>query len=931
MQNGTIVTLLIFTVLLSIRMEGSQAVAQTPKAEHPVVSHSITERNPEKLAEQLATIMAMGEEELLALVPIQTPTFFCGCPNCKTGRYDGEFDMEWAPEEPYQMRCKHCGHIYPDEENYPMDRTQTATNPLGEEVTIHYHVSGGHDYFLQSKIWHFQKEWLRSQTYELAKAYHVTRKPEYARRAALILDRFAQVFPGWCVMVQYSGGDREYTSLPYHYLPPDECKSKYNLTYPTHTGGKWHDHWMHEVPSTLALAYDLIYDSPELDRLSEELGVDVRKRIENDFLRLPVDFCLETIPEEWYGDNRPRWVVHIINIGRIIGDPEYVHFGYHWLKDMFNGKHVGIYPDGMSFQPFSYHYQTFSNCRLHIAALRGHSDPPGYVGKQDGLHLAALDMTKEIPNYAKVTSAPAVVDYPGRNTVSLGDAFRGSRPINPEEESSCAILPAFGHARLGAGKGENQVQAHLRFTGGGGHMHPDSLSMALYAFGREMLCDVGYHKNSGYRFWGFCTMGHNTVAIDRKWQAYPGADCCDLQTYIPNLPGLAAFQASAEHSYPDLAQVYERLLLLVTTDEEHPYVVDVFQVRGGSMHDWFMHGSADHDQTATSSLPLTKLPGDRPMLAPDEEWRETSDEQIWNSPTSWRAALKPYGVLRNVETAESADDWAVTFTYDDEPKLGTRIHLLSGQDRELFLCESPSLRRFEGPTNQAASMPYMPQIVARRTGQAPLESVFIAVTEPFCDGPHISAVERLQTVPADENRVALQIRAGNRTDTVLIALDGAAGVRTAGSDVAVLDGRFGLISEVDGNVVAAYLVGGKELTKGSFSLTAQTAVYEGEIEAATRIEDGAETNAFITSAPRPPGMKLRGAWMLVTHGDGRTHGYQIEQVENRAGQTWIQLTDDHGLRINGDTTQEVYRPNRTFKGPNRFRIYATAMTRAADR
>jgi len=108
-------------------------------------------------------------------------------------------------------------------------------------------------------------------------------------------------------------------------------------------------------------------------------------------------------------------------------------------------------------------------------------------------------------------------------------------------------------------------------------------------------------------------------------------------------------------------------------------------------------------------------------------------------------------------------------------------------------------------------------------------------------------------------------------------------------------------------------------------------VYEGEIEAATRIEDGAETNAFITSAPRPPGMKLRGAWMLVTHGDGRTHGYQIEQVENRAGQTWIQLTDDHGLRINGDTTQEVYRPNRTFKGPNRFRIYATAMTRAADR
>ncbi len=928
MSNETIVAPLLLAVLAAIGLQLPSAIAQAGDPVHPVLAHQITERDPGKLAEQLATIMGMSEEEVLALVPVQTPTFFCGCPNCKVGRFDGEFDMEWTPEQPYQMRCKHCGHVYPDEENYPTDRTQTATNPLGEQVTVRYHVSGGRDYFIQSKIWHFQREWLGAQTYELAKAYRVTGKPEYARRAALILDRFAQVFPGWCVIVQYSGGDRQYTSLQYRYLPPEECQARYNIAkYPTHHGGKWHDHWMHEIPNTPALAYDLIYDSPELDRLGDELGVDLRKRIENDFLRLPVEFCLQSIPRSWYGDNRPRWVVYIINIGRVIGEPEYVHFGYHWLKDMFAGRYVGLYRDGMSFQPFSYHYQTFDNCRLHVAALKGYSDPPGYVGKEDGLHLENLNMREEIANYAHVTRAPAVVNYPGRNTAPLGDAWPSAKPISPDEESSCAILPAFGHARLGAGRGEGQVQAHMRFSGGGGHMHPDSLSMSLFAFGREMLCDIGYHRVSGYRFWSFCTMGHNTAVIDRAWQAYPGPDCGNLRLYVPDLPGLSAVEASAEAGYPDLAQAYRRLLLLVTVDEAHPYVVDIFEVKGGSTHDWFMHGSADREQSATSSLSLAALAGERPLLAPGEEWVEPSDGMIWGSPQSWRDRLKPYGVLRNVRSAASDADCSFTLTYDDQPRLGTRIHLPGGRPRQLFLCEAPSLRRFAGPTNQAADMPYMPQIIEHRTGEAPLASTFIAVTEPFNDGPRIAAVRRLRTTTDDERAVAIQIEAGGRIDTVLVALDGAAGVRVAGPDAAALDGRIGLLSEVDGNIVSAYIVGGTQLTKGDFRLSSPTASYEGEIEAATRVADGAESDAFVTSAPRPPGVNPRGAWLIATHPDGHTSGHAVERIESRDGKTWIHLTDDHGLRIDGDTVEEVNHPSRRSEGVSRFCILTASTAR----
>ena len=70
----------------------------------------------------------------------------------------------------------------------------------------------------------------------------------------------------------------------------------------------------------------------------------------------------------------------------------------------------------------------------------------------------------------------------------------------------------------------------------------------------------------------------------------------------------------------------------------------------------------------------------------------------------------------------------------------------------------------------------------------------------------------------------------------------------------------------------------------------------------------------------PAGVALHGAWIIVTHGNGHTRGYEIDRVEKRGGQTVIVLTMDHGLRIKGDATEEVFFPQRKIKGRNTFSI-----------
>jgi len=878
--------LFLFLAIITATVQSTAAAPQT--VQHPVLTHDVDPNHAARYEKAVRRVMAMTEQEMLELVPTKSCIMFCGCPNCSGGQQEnGQF--EWTIERPFELRCRFCDHRFPSE-SYPMTATASGKNALGESVTYRYYLDEetGRDYWLEAVADRLRRAWFVKQCQSLAACYHATKKPQFARRAALILDRFAEAYPHMAVLSQW----------PYR----RRGVAKPTPPYPA-AGGKWGRWAEDEVPHALPEAYDLIYDSPELDKLSDQRGVDVRRRIENDFFRATVDYTF-TFGKEPTGRHlnnmAPFYTRRIIQIGRVIGEPEYVHWGHRWVREILR---EGFFYDGMWHEAPSYHYQTIGGVRRVIAALAGYSDPPGYQSPADGLHLENVDLERQIPFVAKAVGAPGAVAYPNGRICPAHDTWATSRTSPARRETVSTLLAGFGQASLGRGAGNDQLQAQLHFSGGYGHDHADSLNLALFAKGAEMLSDVGY-THTKLRRWTISTVGHNTVVVDRRDQTTRDSDG-DLLMFLPNAAGLSVCDARAPGAYPQLTEIYRRLLLLVPVSQADAYLVDLFRVEGGTIHDWLLHGSADEKMTAECSLPLTA--GEGTLLEPGEEWVEPLGES---------SSLLPYGLIRRVRQANTLDPFHVTFR---RLGAGVRVHLVAGSGTEVFLGESPQVRPAEGDDRKVYDY-WMPQLVARRRGPAPLASVFAAVHEPFRPEPFLMKVAPVAFDPPHDDAVALEVHHGELVDTIVSTLDEPPYPERRLPGGIRIRGRLAVLRQRAGRVVAGWLIDGSLLSRNEFSLTCETPRITGVIESATRKADGADADTFVTAAELPPGETLAGQWMIVTHSGGHTHAYEISSVERRDTKSIVFLHDDHGLKIADGATEECYFPRRKFTGPNRFHV-----------
>jgi hypothetical protein len=433
-----------------------------------------------------------------------------------------------------------------------------------------------------------------------------------------------------------------------------------------------------------------------------------------------------------------------------------------------------------------------------------------------------------------------------------------------------------------------------------------------------MLSDIGYTWTR-IRAWTTSTVSHNTVIVDRQEQTGRPSDG-DLLWFFPDSNGVSVVEADGKRAYGNIKglDLYRRMLMVIPVSDADAYVVDIFRVRGGSMHDWMLHGDADEDTTATCSLALTEKLDN--LLEPGEKWVEP---QLSGDRTL------PYGVLRDMRSAQTSEGFIVSFSYASDPPKGVHVHVLGGAATQVLLGKSPSVRRTGVGTagdNRKVFDYWMPHLVARRRGPAPLASVFVVVYEPYSGKPFLASVSSLKLTPEASAGVAVQIRHGDAVDTLLGTLDDS----PVTADGLHVKGRLGIVRRQSGKVVGAWLFEGQSLSGDGFSLKAERDRYTGEIVAATRKADGQPQDAFLTSAELPTGDQLHGSWMIVTHGNGFRHGYQIERIERQDGKTVIVLTDDHGLKIDGAVTHEFYFPQRKIEGKNTFVIpLATTMVRSS--
>ena len=396
---------------------------------------------------------------------------------------------------------------------------------------------------------------------------------------------------------------------------------------------------------------------------------------------------------------------------------------------------------------------------------------------------------------------------------------------------------------LGAGDGPSQAQVNLHFPEANNHIHASSLALALYAFGEELLDNNRYSHSFGRGF-TCSTMAYSTVTIDRTQQFRGNGNARgigklltggDLKTYEPGVAGVALAQVDGQRAYlnvPD--RRYERMIVFNTVDINHPYLLDIFRVAGGHIHDYFLHGAITFPEVAKASFPLEPIAKAYPLLEAGETWNEDKTNKGESENANW------YGVFREMSTARSPGNGNVTFQ-NSAGTLGTCIHVADNGDSQVYLGKSPvgySKGGFDEPPTIFNG--WRPTLLVRR--QAPagetLQSLFVSVIEPFNGKPSITKVERLPLEQADPAAVALGITfADGRKDVCIANLSNREQTVATADKAYSLSGRFGLVSKAKGKG-GNWLIAGTEFRAGDKVLAMPDGVQEGVVTAVMRRHGG---------------------------------------------------------------------------------------------
>ncbi len=865
-------------------------------------SGKVWELDLEAAREEAGVVMGTADETLDGWNPPQACFLTVGCAHCTLEDRHRSYHFSWTPEEPERTVCTFCGHAYPSKE-HPLDEVTEVVSPAGTAQQYPYFPGkDGRQYYMESQLYNIRRFWLRQQAALLAHLYRETGETDCARKAGAIIRRFAEVYPEIPV---HGPGELaspvlcEVEILP---TPPDgvqpapeafgpEAARTYDPPYPRPStrSGLWNRYPYDEIPLSLMLAYD---------QVAGALEASTRALIE-DYFRQTVNH-LRTYPR-YLGNYDPMQAKWEIVCGRVIGEPEFVHGGIARLKLMM--QHV-FYPDGMWCEGAPlYSSAVFQFLYDALESVEGYSDPEGYRGREDGLHYAEF-VPEAMTDIAHLRGALEKMVVPGGNLASVYDTFGASlysqgeketyfeRP--PPGESGPSLLWACGHAALGMGRGDDQVQARLQFMGSGtfSHSHNDRLSLQVFARGREMVSDIGYSQNT-LRPYASCTFAHNLVMVDESSQfiEYSPAGG-ELIAYGDGHPSVQFVSVRAPQAYPEIRE-YRRSLALVKVSEEDAYLVDLFGVKGGSQHDWLLHGDADRDSTLASELGMDDLEG--ALFASGETFRMWDSEAGFKGgpgvrhPDNIKNAL---GLVRQVRGARTDDAWSATFRSSPDEGAALRLWMLGEKGTEVFFGETPSIRR-AGDRNAELLDYWMPLVMARRKGED-LESRFLAVHEPYQGTPFITSVSR--------EGQALVVKTAEFTDVHLLG---------GGDETYEMAGCYGFLRVVDDAVVSAYLADGTKLGFRDFSLELP--------EAAEGIVLGVEGETLRLSGQ----VDLENAERIyLSFPGGQRYAIPVREVRQEGEDSVAVLAHDPRFTLSEDGREGRLTafPGEAFEGEVRYRV-----------
>lgn len=835
-------------------------------------------------------------QSLLQLVPDTAGFIFTGLPENPDLRPYQLYN--WSPDNPQQIVAKSTGTAYPNPA-YPENHKLTAVNRQGETVEYPYYEDDqGRRYFFSAHLWYFQKDYVLRETAKLADTDPLG--------AARLLNRWLEAYKGYLPTNDYYWTNYPVVSgPPYHYW-----------------GGVWYRWYTGEMTnmSYLITAYEKVKQTNAFDLLKEELGVDLGQKLVEDMFVPSFEF-VRSFPILNHNMEYTTWL-GLVRMAKATGDPSYMHEVVELMQDFARNYFLS---DGFWKEvTISYHNQSVGGLLQGMDLSKGWSDPAGYTSPRTGQRIDNLDMAKSFPALSKAKTMGDIVSYPNGSYVPVMDTWANEKSKAPQTSLGSYLLASSGISRLTLGSGASQQQMYLNFVPKYGHNHLDPLNLTLFAKGQELLPDIGY-THTFFRKWTTSTLAHNTVVVNGSDMslANGGEHGGQIQTFAASDDTVKIEKASQGSAYPVTDQ-YEREPWMIRFDGGAPedgYVVDLFRVSGGDRHEYTLGGDANRDATFTANMELQ--PYNDYLLPPGTKVRMPESE---NDNGDAQGNYYGYLYVQDVKRAEVPDGrYELTLNTSQNGTEQAKLKVTGIVDpgaNELFLGKAPSLQatRLNGTTkdlNTEAVKYWMPKMVLRRTG-TDLTSTFVNVMEAYKgeQGPKIEQVEKLTPSEGAPGSVALKLTYGATTDYVLSAAGGSTPLKV---DDIELQGGYGFIRTVDGEITKMVLIDGTKLQKGAKTVTGAGPV-TGTVKQVLRQAEGAPYDALLVDAE--VAADAAGKTVIVTHSEGKTHGYPIQEVRNTPEGTLLLLKEtDAGWQYLPDgTSQMAFFPFHTWKGMATFRI-----------
>lgn len=821
-------------------------------------------------------LLKLDPKQVADLAPTRAGLKFCRCPACDAEEADDP--LEWSLESPKGLTCKRCKATFPNDKYPATDDKKKVPEEVIEVlpgVSHHYPYHeveasrqrlAGERLYLAAKADDQARSFLaKAALYAAVKASNPrsgTDGPSLARLAAVIVLRFAQVYPSYATRVDQPGTAKFFQQADL--APP------YRLGYRT---AKWDWSGSLDVPLNLVIAHALIRDRPELDEAGALLGdPNPRRTIEENLFRASARFVANQ-PEEFH-EGALLATRGILAVGRLLNDPEMVRDGLARLDRL---RTRGFTYDGFwGGGSLSEHLRVIDLLDGWVARL---------VQGEGGSAGLAL---------AREAGAVALRDSPSP------DVLQASWPA-PSREGPARfprLLGGAGIARLAVGQGADALDLELRSLDAFGPDRIQRQALRLGTGGRVVLGDLDEQQGLA-NGWDRSTLSHNTVIVDGRNQR---ESLAEAQGHSPSGnfwffaadPDFQVVTLDDPLAYPTSTTRY-RQTLIASAGKKVRYALSVFEVVGGGRHDQAFHGASG--TSARWSSPALTSPGPSSLL-PSGVTRVDSahaSDGRWFVQAFGDLLPDARGPIRQPTTASL-----------DVGGHGVRLHLLGDLPASVIRAASPDtegqkrgtlLLRREAPQGSRLATRFVTLFEPTGVGFVPLKRVGRIAS---ADGTVVVVVE------TEEGVDHLIVNSNPGTAVTVTLLDGRSlttdglAVRVGPTGLTLAGGSF---AECDGRRVSQAVSGGT--IRGSFRQAGDHA--RGGFDSDTTIADPESLNGRV---------------LVIRHGDGVCRAWTLTGVENRPEGARLLVREDPGFSLEQPNAPARYltSPGDTHPGPHTFRI-----------